>query len=321
MNEQFNPLVQQVLDTVEEAVIGKRGVLEDVLCAFLAKGHVLLEDNPGVAKTLMAKSFAQVLGVQFKRVQFTPDLLPGDISGGSIYNRQSSEFEFRAGPLFSNVILADEINRASPKTQSALLEAMAEKQVTLEGETRQMSNPFWVIATQNPIEFESTFPLPEAQMDRFLIRLSVGYPSVELETQLLTDRVARQSENVELKPVLTPEQAVWMQEQIERVTIDETLKRYIVTLVQETRERSQISVGASPRGSLGLMALARARAAIKGRKYVVPDDIKHFVVNVLAHRIVLSPELWMSSDENRKQIEAIVEKVEVPVLDEHVEHS
>ena len=204
MNETFNELSAKVLASLETTVIGKRDVLEDVFCAYLAKGHVLLEDNPGVAKTLMAKSFAQVLGIDFKRVQFTPDLLPGDISGGSIFNRQTNEFEFHAGPLFTNVLLADEINRASPKTQSALLEAMAEKQVTLEGRTQGMADPFWVIATQNPIEFESTFPLPEAQMDRFLVRLSVGYPTAELETQLLTERVERKTDQVALEPVLNP---------------------------------------------------------------------------------------------------------------------
>lgn len=319
MNEKFTQLAQQLLSSVEQVVIGKREVLEDVFCAFLAKGHVLLEDNPGVAKTLMAKTFAQVLGIDFKRVQFTPDLLPSDISGGAIFNRKEGEFEFRPGPLFTNVLLADEINRASPKTQSALLEAMAERQVTLEGQTRAMAEPFWVIATQNPIEFESTFPLPEAQMDRFIVKLSVGYPTAELETELLTQRVSRGKEQTEVSAVLDAEQASWMQQQVEQVSIDDSLKQYIVKLVQETRNRAQFSVGASPRGSLGLLAMARARAAINGRDYVIPDDIKHFATKVLAHRVVLSPELWLSADESLKQLNAIVNQVSVPVLSTTVE--
>ena len=314
MNEQFQTLSQRVLDTVEQAVIGKRDVLEDVFCAYLASGHVLLEDYPGVAKTLLAKSFAQVLGIQFNRIQFTPDLLPGDITGGSIFNRQTSEFEFQPGALFSQVLLADEINRASPKTQAALLEAMAESQVTLEGKTHPMANPFWVIATQNPIEFESTFPLPEAQMDRFMVRLSVGYPDELLEVQLLSDRVERAKEKVDLPSVLSTEQAQWLRQAIEQVQIDDSLKQYIVALVQKTRQQSQIAVGASPRGSLALLAMARARAAIQGRDFVLPDDIKHFAVNVLAHRIVLAPELWVKEGEAVKQIERILNNVAVPVL-------
>lgn len=314
MNEKFNQLTQQVLAAVETVVIGKRDVIEDVFCAFLAKGHVLLEDNPGVAKTLMAKTFAQVLGIDFKRVQFTPDLLPSDITGGSIFNRKAGDFEFRPGPLFTHVLLADEINRASPKTQSALLEAMAERQVTLEGETHAMASPFWVIATQNPIEFESTFPLPEAQMDRFMVKLEVGYPTAELEVELLSQRVARQQEHHQVPAVLNAEQADWLQQQIEQVRIDDSLKRYIVELVQKTRNRSQISVGASPRASLALLAMARARAALNGRNYVIPDDIKHFIIKVLGHRIVLAPELWLSSDETFKQLQTITQQVPVPVL-------
>ena len=318
MNTKFNELKERLLTCVESVVIGKRSVIEDVFCAFLAQGNVLLEDYPGVAKTLMAKSFAKALGVDFNRIQFTPDLLPGDISGASIFNRKTSEFEFLPGPLFTNVLLADEINRASPKTQSALLEAMGEKQVTLEGVTREMAMPFWVIATQNPIEFESTFPLPEAQMDRFVVRLSIGYPSAELECQLLSERVQRKAENATLTSVLSSGEALWMQHQIENVTIDSSLQRYIVDIVQMTRERPQISVGSSPRGSLALMAMARARAAIKGRGYVMPDDIKYFAVSVLAHRIVLIPELWLSSNESLLQIQKILDLVRVPMLDVEV---
>ncbi|MBW2092059.1 MAG: MoxR family ATPase [Deltaproteobacteria bacterium] len=285
------------------------------MAAVLAGGHILLEDYPGLAKTLIAKSFATALGLEFKRIQFTPDLLPGDITGGYIYDRTSSRFELRKGPVFANIILADEINRASPKTQSALLEAMQEGQVTLEGETMKLPEPFIVMATQNPIEYEGTFPLPEAQLDRFLMKLSVGYPSSEEEQEILRRRKSRQKDEIELDPVTSREQVLGMRQTVEGVHIDPDIERYIVDLVSRTREDSRVSVGASPRGSLALLKLSLARAALEGRDYVLPDDVKGFASPALIHRLILVPDLWMKSGAAVDVIEDVLDFVPVPVVE------
>jgi MoxR-like ATPase len=304
---------KQVLDEVERAVVGKRLVLEKVLAAALSAGHVLLEDYPGLGKTLMARSFAVTLGQNFKRIQFTPDLLPADITGGYFFNRANSQFELRQGPIFTNVLLADEINRASPKTQSALLEAMQEYQVTLEGETFRLPQPFLVIATQNPIEYEGTFPLPEAQLDRFLIKLSVGYPSLQEEQEILQRRQDRRKEEVELKTVIQPGEFESMRQVVETVYLDPDLERYIVQLVTETRRDRRVAVGASPRASLALLKLARAQAALQGREFVLPDDIKNFIQPVLIHRLILQPEYWMKQQVASDVIESVQKNVAVPV--------
>jgi MoxR-like ATPase len=307
---------QQVLDEVERAVVGKRLVLEKILAAALSAGHVLLEDYPGLGKTLMARSFAATLGQDFKRIQFTPDLLPADITGGYFFNRGTSQFELRQGPIFTNIVLADEINRASPKTQSALLEAMQEYQVTLEGETFKLPQPFLVIATQNPIEYEGTFPLPEAQLDRFLIKLSVGYPSLQEEHEILQRRQERRTEEVLLKTVIQPGEFAAMRQVVETVYIDPDLERYIVQLVAETRHDRRVAVGASPRGSLALLKLARAQAALQGREFVLPDDIKNFIQPALVHRLILQPEYWMKQQVAGDVVESAQRTVPVPVRTE-----
>jgi MoxR-like ATPase len=296
-------------------VVGKRAALEKIMAAFLSTGgHVLLEDYPGLAKTLIANSFATALGMTFKRIQFTPDLLPGDITGGYIYDRTQNQFVLRKGSIFANIILADEINRASPKTQSAMLEAMQEYQVTLEGETIPLPEPFITIATQNPIEYEGTFPLPEAQLDRFMIKLSIGYPSREDERQILQSRQERKQDRFELQSVTDSAGLLAMQSAVEQVFIDKDLELYIVDLVQQTREHKRIALGASPRGALALLKLGRAWAAMHERSYVLPDDIKHFVQPVLSHRIILDPDLWNSRVANENILDEIVNTVPVPVI-------
>ncbi len=307
-------LSQRILDEVEKAVVGKRPVLEDILAAVLCPGgHVLLEDFPGLAKTLIANSFAEALGISFKRIQFTPDLLPGDITGGYVFDRQQNRFVLRPGPLFANIILADEINRASPKTQSALLEAMQEGQVTLEGETQRLPQPFLVIATQNPIEYEGTFPLPEAQLDRFIIKLAIGYPNQAEETEILRRRRARKQDAFDLQPVTDAAGLAEMRAAVEEVFIEPDLESYIVSLVARTRSYRSILAGASPRGSLALLKLSRARAAIQARSYVLPDDIKHFALPALAHRLVLEPELWSVRRAAENVISEVVNQIPVPV--------
>jgi MoxR-like ATPase len=275
---------------------------------------VLLEDYPGLAKTLIANSFATALGMTFKRIQFTPDLLPGDITGGYIYDRTQNQFVLRKGSIFANIILADEINRASPKTQSAMLEAMQEYQVTLEGETIPLPEPFITIATQNPIEYEGTFPLPEAQLDRFMIKLSIGYPSREDERQILQNRQERKQDRFDLQPVTDSAGLLAMQAAVEQVFIDRDLELYIVDLVQKTREHKKIALGSSPRGALALLKLGRAWAAMHERSYVLPDDIKHFVQPVLSHRIILDPDLWNSRVANENILTEILNAVPVPVI-------
>lgn len=305
----------QVIQEVEKAVVGKRPVLGMMMAALLSSGgHILLEDFPGLAKTLIANSFATALGMSFKRIQFTPDLLPGDITGGYVFNSGQNQFMLRKGPIFANILLADEINRASPKTQSALLEAMQEYQVTLEGETQGLPLPFIVIATQNPIEYEGTFPLPEAQLDRFFVRLSIGYPTPDEEDEILRQRTERRKDGVDLQAVISPETFLAMRAAVEDVYVDPDVRRYIVELVAKTRQHRQVVVGASPRASIALLKLAKAWAAIQGRNYVVPDDIKLFIQPVLAHRIVLDPTLWDIKTSDRAVIEEVVRLVPVPVL-------
>jgi MoxR-like ATPase len=307
-------LCQQVIAEVEKAVVGKHELLETIMAAVLAGGHVLLEDYPGLGKTLIAKSFSSVLGLDFKRIQFTPDLLPGDITGGYIYNRAKNDFELRRGAIFTNILLADEINRASPKTQSALLEAMQEGQVTLEGESMHLSDPFLVLATQNPIEYEGTFPLPEAQLDRFMLKVTVGYPNREEEKEILHRRHERRVDDVVLKKITTPKQILDMRKAAESVHIEEDLEGYIAAIIHETRNDRHVAVGASPRGSLAFLKMSRAYAALQGRDFVLPDDIKHFAVPVLSHRLILQPEYWLTRQVSERLISDIIAKVEVPVM-------
>ena len=308
-------LSKQVVAEVERAIVGKRSLLEMIMAAMLAGGHVLLEDFPGLGKTLIARSFATALGLDFRRIQFTPDLLPGDITGGYIFNRNRNEFELRKGPVFANIILADEINRASPKTQSALLEAMQEGQVTLEGETLPLPEPFLVLATQNPIEYEGTFPLPEAQLDRFMLKLTVGYPNVDEEREILRRRRERRQDEAILSKVTDASQLMEMRQMVETVHVHKDLEEYIARLVHETRQDRRVAVGASPRGSLAFLKMARARAAIEGRDYVTPDDIKHFATPVLSHRLILQPEYWMAQKISEDVIKDAFAKVSVPVID------
>jgi MoxR-like ATPase len=283
----------QILDEVGRAVVGKREALELVLLGLLADGHVLIEDNPGLAKTLIARSFAAVAGLQFARVQFTPDLMPSDVTGSAIYDERSGELRFQPGPIFTHILLGDEINRAPPKTQAALLEAMQERQVTSEDGTRELERPFLVLATQNPIEYEGTYPLPEAQLDRFLMRIGVGYPDRAAELEMVARRLERGQDDVELDPVVDRDELLAMQRAVERVHADEAILEYAVDLVTATRDSAQVQVGASPRGTLALVKLARARAAVVGRDFVTPDDVKLVAVPALAHRITLRPELWI----------------------------
>jgi MoxR-like ATPase len=302
-----------VLEEVGKAIVGKENVLKMILTTILADGHILIEDLPGLAKTLMAKSFARALGLDFKRVQFTSDLLPSDILGVSVFNQKTLEFEFRKGPVFTNILLADEINRSPPKTQSALLEAMQEKQVTVEGNTYELPRPFIVIATQNPIEQEGTYPLPEAQLDRFLVRLRVGYPTREEEKEILRRRIERRKEEADVEPVVTREEVLEMQRAIEEVYMGEPILDYIVNIVEMTRkDKRNVEIGASPRGSLALMKLSRAYAAIEGRDYVIPDDVKAVAVPALSHRLILKRELWYTKVSQESIMEKLLEKVPVP---------
>ncbi|MCX6068708.1 MAG: MoxR family ATPase, partial [Chloroflexi bacterium] len=268
----------------------------------------------GLGKTLIARSFAAALGLDFKRIQFTPDLLPGDITGGYIFNRNENRFELRQGPIFSNLILADEINRASPKTQSALLEAMQEARVTLEGETLSLPDPFLVLATQNPIEYEGTFPLPEAQLDRFMLKVTVGYPTLNEEKEILQRRHLRQVEEVTLLPVTCAADVLEMRRVVETIHVDGDLELYIAQLVHETRGDRRVAVGASPRASLAFLKMARARAALQGRTFILPDDIKHFAVPILSHRLIMQPEYWMGRRVAEEVIADVLTKVPVPVV-------
>lgn len=313
--EQFVFHARALLDEIEKAVVGKRATLERLLAAFLSNGgHILIEDYPGLAKTLIAKSFADALGLAFRRIQFTPDLLPGDITGGYIFDSKMNEFVLRKGPVFTNILLADEINRASPKTQSALLEAMQEYQVTLEGETADLPFPFVVVATQNPIEYEGTFPLPEAQLDRFIIRIGVGYPDADEEREMLHRRRQRKDDAIRLKTVLAHDVFLQMRRMVEDIYVDPDIEGYIVDLVAKTRRHPQVAVGCSPRGSLALLKLARAWAAMQGRTYVLPDDVKLFAQAALGHRLILQPNLWGSKTTERDVIDEVLESVTIPVI-------
>ena len=308
-------LGNQVLDEVEKAVVGKRSVLERVLLAVLCDGHVLIEDYPGLAKTLLAKSFAGALGLAFRRVQFTPDLLPADITGTYVFDRKTSDFVLRKGPVFTNILLADEINRAPPKTQAALLEAMQERQTTLEGETHLLPRPIIVMATQNPIEYEGTYPLPEAQIDRFLMKIGIGYPTKEQEKEILERRRRRREDDVRISPVQSADQVLAMQQGVEDVHVDDAIETYIVEIVTRTRAHSQVEVGASPRGSLALLKLSRALAVLRGRDYVLPDDVKEIAVAGLAHRLILKPDPWIKGVRTDAIVREILTSVPVPKVD------
>jgi MoxR-like ATPase len=305
-------LAGRVLTEVERAVVGKRIPLTLVLAAVLAKGHVLLEDFPGLGKTLAARSLARVLGLEFSRVQFTPDLLPADVTGSFLYNQREGTFEFRRGPLFTGLLLADEINRTPPKTQSALLEAMQERQVTVEGETFPLPEPFHVLATANPIEYEGTYPLPEAQLDRFLMRVSFGYPTSEEEYDVVQRRLDRQREEIDLSEVTDAAGLRAMQAATETVTVDETVSRYCVRLATATREHNDVLTGSSPRGSLGLVLAARGFALVRGRDYVIPEDVKAVARAVLSHRITVKPELWMAQASGPRVVDAVLGSVPTP---------
>jgi len=303
---------EAILHEVEEVIVGKRDSLDLLLVGVLAGGHILIEDFPGLAKTLIARSLAQVMGLEFRRVQFTPDLLPSDITGSSIFDQRKADFTFQPGPVFTNLLLGDEINRTPPKTQAAFLEAMQERQVTVDGVTRPLTPPFIVVATQNPIEYEGTYPLPEAQLDRFLLRIAVGYPSADQEQEILRRRVERRSDSTQLRQVVDRTTLLALQAAVEDVHVDPAITAYIVDLVAATRARNDVQVGASPRGSLAVLAAARARAALRGRDFVVPEDVKAVAVAALGHRLSLRPELWVRGARGADVIRACLESVPTP---------
>jgi MoxR-like ATPase len=305
----------RVLDEVERAVVGKREALELVMIGLLGDGHVLIEDFPGLAKTLIARSFAQVLRLDFKRIQFTPDLMPSDVTGSAIFSPKTTEFEFRPGPIFTNLLLADEINRAPAKTQAALLEAMQERQVTADGVGHRLRPPFFVLATQNPIEYEGTYPLPEAQLDRFLLRIGVGYPTREQEWEVLERRLAQRRDDLELRPQASRDELLAMQQAVERVHVDATVGRYMVDVAAATRQSSRVQVGASPRGSLALLKLARSRAALLRRDFVIPEDVKAVAGPALAHRLTLRPELWVQRVRGEDVVQECLDSVPTPRAD------
>ncbi|MFX0014758.1 MAG: AAA family ATPase [Promethearchaeota archaeon] len=312
--EETSKLCDDILNEISRHIIGKKDVLQKVMLAFLADGHILFEDYPGLAKTMICKSFATALGCEFKRIQFTPDLLPQDLTGSEIYNQKINDFEFKAGPIFADIILADEINRATPKTQSALLEAMGEYQVTVGGITYPLAEnkPFLVIATQNPLELEGTFALPEAQIDRFLAMIKIGYPSNEAEKIILTNRINRKKKTFDVSKVTDRSIFYKMQQSVENIHVSEEIKEYIVKIVSQTREMQSVKVGSSPRGSLDLMSLSRANAVLNGRDYVIPQDVKELAPAALAHRMILEISSWLSGTSSEMLIEKILEKVKAP---------
>ncbi|MFF9049239.1 AAA family ATPase [Streptomyces parvulus] len=310
--EQVGEQAGAVLREIGRAVVGKPDALDLVMLGVLAGGHVLVEDLPGLGKTLLARSFATTLGLDFRRIQFTPDLLPSDVTGAPLYDQRSGEMVFRPGPVFTHLLLADEINRTPPKTQAALLEAMAESQVTVDGETRRLADPFLVIATANPVEYEGTYSLPEAQLDRFQLRVRMGYLSAREELSMLRARVDRAAPEAVLEPLASPQDVVAWRRTVEGVEIDDDLLEYAVALVGATREHAQISIGASPRGGLALVQLARARAVLSGRDYVVPEDVKALAVPALAHRVSLRPELWVREVSTDDVLREIVDRVDTP---------
>jgi MoxR-like ATPase len=305
----------EVVSTLGRIVMGKDEVIERIFAGILANGHVLIEDYPGLAKTLIARLLAQALDLGFRRIQFTPDLLPSDITGSFLYDQSRGRFEFRAGPVFTNLLLADEINRATPKTQAALLESMQETQVTVEGQTFPLPPPFLVLATQNPIELEGTYPLPEAQLDRFLMRVSVGYPDADTERAILRRRRERRTDAATVPTIVSRSELLAMQGALEDVFVSDALEGYIVALAQATRADARVALGASPRGTLALLKLARAEAALRGREFVLPDDVKAMAVPALAHRLVLRPELWVSRITPTQVVESLLHQVPAPVTE------
>ncbi len=317
--QETHDLMHAVLGEVEQVVMGKRPVLDLCAVGILAGGNILFEDNPGLAKTLLSTTFSETLGINFKRVQFTPDLLPADITGIYIWNQKDLKFQFRKGPLFCNLLLADEINRAPPKTQAALLEAMQEHQVTIEGDTHKLPEPFVVLATQNPIESEGTYPLPDAQLDRFMMKLSVGYPGRPIERAILIKRKQRGKDEHDLKAITSPEKLREMQQSLEKVQIDDSIIEYIVEIIHRTREDPRVKVGSSPRGAQALFKLSRALAVLNGRDYVIPDDIKRLCIYSLRHRMILRPEPRIKGVKTEEIISQILEEVEVPTTQGQLE--
>ena len=309
---------ERILTEMEKAIVGKRGPLELILLALLSDGHVLIEDFPGLAKTLIARSFAQATSLRFARIQFTPDLMPGDVTGSQIFDQRTTDFVFRPGPVFANLLLADEINRAPPKTQAALLEAMQERQVTIENATHRLEPPFLVLATQNPIEYEGTYPLPEAQLDRFLVRISVGYPARGDEIEMLQRRLERGVDEVELEPVIDAPTLVALQQALEQVHVSEAIEGYVVDIVAATRESRRLAVGASPRGSLAMLKLSRAKAALAGRDFVTPEDVKAVAIPALAHRLTVRPELWVQRLRGEDVVAEVLETVPTPPAEDAV---
>jgi MoxR-like ATPase len=312
--EELWKISESIIKEIEKAIVGKESVLRLVMAGILCDGHILIEDFPGLAKTLMAKTFAKVLGCGFRRVQFTPDVLPADILGTYVYDESSGEFKLRKGPLFTNILLADEINRAPPKTQSALLEAMQEKQATIEGITHVLPKPFIVMATQNPIEYEGTYPLPEAQIDRFLMRLRIGYPDKRGELEIMKRRIARKSEDVNVNLIANPTKIIELQKAVEEVHVDGSIQEYIIEIITRTRADKRLILGASPRGSLAVFKIARAIAVLNNRDYVTPDDVKKAVIPTVAHRLILKPEIRVRGVTGEDILEDILKQTAVPAL-------
>ena len=310
-----NGAAKRIIANVEQAIVGKRQSLVLALCSWLCEGHILLEDVPGVAKTMLARALARSVGCSFKRIQCTPDLLPGDVTGASIFNPRTTEFEFRAGPLFAQVVLADEINRATPRTQAALLEAMAESRVTVDGVTHRLGPPFLVIATQNPVDHEGTFPLPEAQLDRFLMKFSLGYPTLEEELKML-ELLQHKHPIDALQPVVTAEEVIACQQAVRSIYVDDKVRRYLMQIVHDTRSHEDVALGGSPRASIALFRCSQAMAALRGRNYVLPDDVKRVASPVLTHRVIVKPESRLRKVTAAKLVEEIVAEIAVPVLDE-----
>lgn len=310
--EEARQVCQQVVNQVRKVIVGKEAVLEKVMLAVLANSHILFEDYPGLAKTLLARSFAMSMGCQFSRIQFTPDLLPADITGTYIYNVKTGEFDLRRGPVFTNILLADEINRAPPKTQAALLEAMQERQATLDGKTHPIQDPFIVMATQNPIEFEGVYPLPEAQLDRFLVKLGLGYPNRAEEVEIMKRRMLRAREEVFLEPAVDTKTILGLQRTVEEIHVDDDVLGYVADIVQATRGQRQVEIGASPRGSLAIFKLARARAVFHGRDYVIPDDVKEVTAPALVHRMIMKAESWVKGTDPRQVVDEVLKSVPVP---------
>ncbi|CDF57589.1 AAA family ATPase [Thermobrachium celere] len=306
----YREKIKKIIDNINEVIVGKTEVIEKVIICLLAGGNALIEDVPGVGKTMLVKALAKSMGCDFSRIQFTPDLLPSDITGVNILNPKTGEFQFKFGPIMSNIVLADEINRTSPKTQSSLLEAMEEKQITVDNVTYKLDEPFIVLATQNPIEYEGTFPLPEAQLDRFMMRISIGYPSEEEEIMMLR-RFKNKNPLESIREVVTKEEVVKMQEEVKEVFVDEKVEKYIVSLIAKTREREEILIGASPRATLHLLKASQSRAYVLGRDFVTPDDVKDVFVEVISHRIAVRPEVKIKGQTETKLLSDILEKTAV----------